>query len=226
MMNMLRGRRSPLLSIGALPSLQSHIDRYRHCGYQNVSCATLLGFYETTLPDEEVARVEALEEFDEFEEWAAMCSHYFLLAASSGTVSNCLDAMFPLNYEAFNELRVWTGRRSRDEIGCKSGSFPPVICAECTFITVIDLSWVCENDSAVGTVASQRYGHSATVVGQSLVVIGGASGERLGDVKIFKYVTEEVFKFCMNALTRLVDVTACFGRLLSASVPCCSPTRL
>jgi hypothetical protein len=35
------------------------------------------------LPEEEVARVEAIEEFDEHEEWVVKCQHYFSMNAYS-----------------------------------------------------------------------------------------------------------------------------------------------
>lgn len=46
--------------------------------------ATLLEYYGESISAEEIARVESIEEFDEFEEWCIKCQHYFVLVATQG----------------------------------------------------------------------------------------------------------------------------------------------
>ncbi|XP_032075543.1 tRNA wybutosine-synthesizing protein 4, partial [Thamnophis elegans] len=51
-------------------------------------------FYRSFVPGEEQKRIQALEPFDEFEEWHLKCSHYFILAASKGEDSSA-PPVFP-----------------------------------------------------------------------------------------------------------------------------------
>lgn len=76
---------APLLSLDKYPSLESQVARFAEIGYEGVAACTTLEWFEGTLPVAEQRRIEALEPFDEFEDWCLTASHYFLLAASRGS---------------------------------------------------------------------------------------------------------------------------------------------
>ena len=50
---------------------------------------TMNTFYECCVEEEEKGRMEALEPFDEFEEWHLKCNHYCITAGLQG-IYHCL----------------------------------------------------------------------------------------------------------------------------------------
>ena len=92
--------------------------RYRHCGWESAEgcgLGTLLQNpdHHSDLPAAgviaaELARVRALEPFDEFEELSTACAHYFVLAACVGRLAGAgtgLARMLPVDAED-NEVRL------------------------------------------------------------------------------------------------------------------------
>ena len=50
-------------------------------------------FYTSVLPAQELARIERLEPFDEYEELHLKCSHYFILAAANGDCTHLIGTL-------------------------------------------------------------------------------------------------------------------------------------
>lgn len=79
----LRQKNSPLLGITACPDGEGLLRRARD---QGMTYATFANFYDLSrhcIAGDERARVEALEPFDEVEEWSEMCEHYGITMAST-----------------------------------------------------------------------------------------------------------------------------------------------
>jgi tRNA wybutosine-synthesizing protein 4 len=79
----LKARGSDLLGIEGYPSVEAQQDRYVKLGFKSVGVRTMLDVYWDYLAPEERTRVEAMEEFDEHEEWLEKCSHYILAVSST-----------------------------------------------------------------------------------------------------------------------------------------------
>ncbi|XP_070605429.1 tRNA wybutosine-synthesizing protein 4 isoform X2 [Erythrolamprus reginae] len=75
---------SPLRSLTAYPDCQAQRMRFLQRGWTQCHIMDMNEFYRSFVPGEEQERMQALEPFDEFEEWHLKCSHYFILAASKG----------------------------------------------------------------------------------------------------------------------------------------------
>uniref|UniRef100_A0A670HTV8 tRNA wybutosine-synthesizing protein 4 n=1 Tax=Podarcis muralis TaxID=64176 RepID=A0A670HTV8_PODMU len=58
--------------------------RFLQRGWTQCSIVNMNEFYSHIVLGEERQRIQALEPFDEFEEWHLKCSHYFILVASKG----------------------------------------------------------------------------------------------------------------------------------------------
>eukprot|EP00111_Clytia_hemisphaerica_P024099 TCONS_00071053-protein len=88
---------SPLRRIKDLFTIQKHREVFEALNYSNVLGFDMNFFYEHYLDECEKGRMIRLELFDEFEEWHLKCSHYCIIAAFTGLLTNCnLPArMFP-----------------------------------------------------------------------------------------------------------------------------------
>ncbi|XP_069737793.1 tRNA wybutosine-synthesizing protein 4 isoform X2 [Phaenicophaeus curvirostris] len=75
---------SALRSLGTYPDREAQQRRFLSQGWTECSILDMNEFFTLCTPEEEQQRVEALEPFDEYEEWHLKCSHYFILAASKG----------------------------------------------------------------------------------------------------------------------------------------------
>ena len=66
-------------------------------GWQTSAAVDMNHFYNHYVCDSEKQRVNALEPFDEFEEWSLKCSHYSLITAFSGGAISAskLGAIWP-----------------------------------------------------------------------------------------------------------------------------------
>ncbi|KAJ8012659.1 hypothetical protein DPEC_G00045190 [Dallia pectoralis] len=78
---------STLHALRSYPDLTAQTHRFLDRGWEQCVCLDMNDFYLNLL-EEERCRVEGLEPFDEFEEWHNMCSHYFILTASMGSLTS------------------------------------------------------------------------------------------------------------------------------------------
>uniref|UniRef100_A0A8C6XE04 Leucine carboxyl methyltransferase 2 n=1 Tax=Naja naja TaxID=35670 RepID=A0A8C6XE04_NAJNA len=78
---------SPLRSLISYPDCKAQQMRFLQRGWTECHIVDMNEFYRSFVPGEEQKRIQALEPFDEFEEWHLKCSHYFILAASKGAAS-------------------------------------------------------------------------------------------------------------------------------------------
>lgn len=88
MLNNLRDRGCDLLGIEGCPDANSQINRMNHCLNREgrtvqAECLAMDVIYREKLDPNEKARIEALEIFDEFEEWVLLQSHYCICFAKS-----------------------------------------------------------------------------------------------------------------------------------------------
>ncbi|XP_032239811.2 tRNA wybutosine-synthesizing protein 4 isoform X2 [Nematostella vectensis] len=85
---------SPLRSITSYPSPQAQVQRYIEKGWTKAQYQDMNSFFNN-LPVEEKQRVEAIEPFDEFEEWHLKCSHYILICGLKGSCEAMAKQMLP-----------------------------------------------------------------------------------------------------------------------------------
>ena len=68
-------------------------------------------FYGDLVPRDECCRVEALEPFDEYEEWHLKCSHYMVVVATNNSrlpsvlPGKCLVALFACTFKQRHILK-------------------------------------------------------------------------------------------------------------------------
>nr|XP_034970871.1 tRNA wybutosine-synthesizing protein 4 [Zootoca vivipara] len=75
---------SHLRSLAQYPNCKAQRSRFLQRGWTECSIVNMNEFYRHVVLGEERQRIQALEPFDEFEEWHLKCSHYFILVASKG----------------------------------------------------------------------------------------------------------------------------------------------
>ncbi|XP_061485291.1 tRNA wybutosine-synthesizing protein 4 isoform X2 [Rhineura floridana] len=75
---------SQLRSLAHYPDCKAQRMRFLQRGWTECSVLDMNEFYTHFVPGDEQQRIQALEPFDEFEEWHLKCSHYFILVASKG----------------------------------------------------------------------------------------------------------------------------------------------
>ncbi|XP_056891644.1 tRNA wybutosine-synthesizing protein 4 [Takifugu flavidus] len=78
---------SRLHAITEYPDCSAQKRRFLDLGWDQCVCLDMNQFYLGLVLEEERCRVEALEPFDEHEEWHLKCSHYFILTASRGSLT-------------------------------------------------------------------------------------------------------------------------------------------
>jgi hypothetical protein len=81
MMRSLEERGYSLRGLLAFPDIASQTQRYLELGYSHASVWDMNDVYYRLLPQNEVARIERLELFDEVEEWHLMSAHYCIAIA-------------------------------------------------------------------------------------------------------------------------------------------------
>ncbi|KAG1946012.1 tRNA wybutosine-synthesizing protein 4 [Pimephales promelas] len=86
---------SSIHALKQYPDTVAQTQRFIQKGWEKCVCLDMNQFYFDLLPEDERHRVEGLEPFDEFEEWHQKCSHYFILSASKGSVTNQALLMLP-----------------------------------------------------------------------------------------------------------------------------------
>ncbi|KAJ3299696.1 hypothetical protein HK104_007624 [Borealophlyctis nickersoniae] len=76
MLQNLKTRNIELPGIHTYPTLDSQRQRYLTAGWDRSGAIDLNEFWERQVPDEEKARINRLEIFDEVEEWRLLSAHY------------------------------------------------------------------------------------------------------------------------------------------------------
>ncbi|XP_074833224.1 tRNA wybutosine-synthesizing protein 4 isoform X2 [Carettochelys insculpta] len=142
---------SVLHSLAQYPNCEAQRRRFLQRGWAKCTVIDMNEFYTSFMPEHERQRVQALEPFDEYEEWHLKCSHYFILAASKGEGLSWtpLFSKMPA-FSADDPLRV-TGK----------------ICAS-----------VCTIDSKIAGL--RRYGHRSVLIKPHVVLTTGGFGEQDG----------------------------------------------
>ncbi|KAK4830608.1 hypothetical protein QYF61_012051 [Mycteria americana] len=75
---------SALHSLAQYPDCEAQQRRFFEKGWTECRVMDMNEFFTCCTPEDEQQRVQALEPFDEYEEWHLKCSHYFVLTASKG----------------------------------------------------------------------------------------------------------------------------------------------
>ncbi|XP_048350930.1 tRNA wybutosine-synthesizing protein 4 isoform X2 [Sphaerodactylus townsendi] len=84
MQNHFRRCNSQLCSLAQYSDLKAQRRRFLQKGWAECHAVDMNEFFDCFVSGEERRRIQALEPFDEFEEWHLKCSHYFILVASRG----------------------------------------------------------------------------------------------------------------------------------------------
>ncbi|XP_074145534.1 tRNA wybutosine-synthesizing protein 4 [Sminthopsis crassicaudata] len=141
---------SPLHGLARFPDVAAQRRRFLDAGWGACSVVDMNEFYRGFIPAQERERMEALEPFDEFEEWHLKCSHYFILAASrAGGLAQTL--LLP-SREAFSRVEP----------------APP---AGVLFARVLG-----ELDGR----PLKRFGHASALLGPNVILSTGGFGEQEG----------------------------------------------
>ncbi|KAJ6652299.1 hypothetical protein lerEdw1_012752 [Lerista edwardsae] len=119
-------------------------------GWDRCCAIDLNAFYRGFVSAAEKQRIQALEPFDEFEEWHLKCSHYFILAASKG--------------EELTPTPVFPGMEDKASLACDVPRFAGTLAVE-----------VCAADAGL-----RRYGHRNVLVAPGVVLTTGGFGDHGG----------------------------------------------
>jgi tRNA wybutosine-synthesizing protein 4 len=76
MIRNLEERGAPLYGVKSTPTLAAHVERLHRCGWPRAQADDLNTIYREVIEPNDRMRVEALEMFDEFEEWHLIMGHY------------------------------------------------------------------------------------------------------------------------------------------------------
>ncbi|XP_026544170.1 tRNA wybutosine-synthesizing protein 4 isoform X2 [Notechis scutatus] len=142
---------SPLRSLISYPDCKAQQMRFLQRGWTECHIVDMNEFYRSFVPGEEQNRIQALEPFDEFEEWHLKCSHYFILAASKGEASFAPPVF------------------SRMEAS-------PAHCAPC-FAGTVATSFCVAGGAVAGL---KRYGHSSVLLTPDIILTTGGFGDHGG----------------------------------------------
>ncbi|XP_063162163.1 tRNA wybutosine-synthesizing protein 4 isoform X1 [Candoia aspera] len=142
---------SPLHSLTSYPDCKAQQMRFLQRGWTECRIMDMNEFYGCFVPGEEQKRIQALEPFDEFEEWHLKCSHYFILAASKG------EALFAT--PVFSRMEAFLTR-----------------CAPCFAGTVA----ACLCGTGGATAGPKRYGHRSVLLAPGVILTTGGFGDHGG----------------------------------------------
>ncbi|KAG5491173.1 hypothetical protein JIQ42_01070 [Leishmania sp. Namibia] len=117
MQHSLRQKNSPLLGIQACPSGAHMARRARAAGMHRAWWGSFYRISTFYLAGAERARIEALEDFDELEEWSEMCEHYGITMAATPGAWDSVVANGCAAHPAFEEC-------AQDGVGCIEGGGP------------------------------------------------------------------------------------------------------
>ncbi|KAJ9455635.1 putative leucine carboxyl methyltransferase 1 [Diplonema papillatum] len=93
MVENLRTRRCPLLSIHAYPTLASQELRYKSAGFPAATARDMNAVW-AAIPASEKARVNRIEMMDELEEWNLIHSHYCFVCSAKGMPDGWTESLF------------------------------------------------------------------------------------------------------------------------------------
>lgn len=142
---------SVLHSLAQYPDCEAQQRRFFEKGWTECSVMDMNEFFTCCTPEDEQQRVQALEPFDEYEEWHLKCSHYFVLTASKG--------MEPSWTPLLSNMRV----PHRDETVRMAGSITAAVCAMHSEISGL-----------------RRYGHHSVLIKPNVILTTGGFGEEDG----------------------------------------------
>ncbi|XP_034615095.1 tRNA wybutosine-synthesizing protein 4 [Trachemys scripta elegans] len=142
---------SVLHALAQYPDCEAQRRRFLQRGWAKCSVLDMNEFYASFIPEDERRRVQALEPFDEYEEWHLKCSHYFILAASKG-----------------KELG-WTPLFSK--MPAFSADDPPRVAGSIS-------ASVCSIDCEIAGL--RRYGHHSVLIKPHVILTTGGFGEQDG----------------------------------------------
>ncbi|NWY58634.1 TYW4 protein, partial [Chionis minor] len=142
---------SALNSLAQYPDCEAQQRRFFEKGWTECSVMDMNEFFTCCTPEDEQQRVQALEPFDEYEEWHLKCSHYFVLTASKGME----PSWTPL-------LSNMTVPRSDGPVGM-AGSITATVCAMHSEISGL-----------------RRYGHHSLLIKPNVILTTGGFGEEDG----------------------------------------------
>ncbi|KFW00858.1 Leucine carboxyl methyltransferase 2, partial [Fulmarus glacialis] len=142
---------SALHSLAQYPDCEAQQRRFFEKGWTECSVMDMNEFFTCCTPEDEQQRVQALEPFDEYEEWHLKCSHYFVLTASKG--------MEP----SWTPLVSNTTVPHRDGPVRVAGSITAAVCARHSEIPGL-----------------RRYGHRSVLIKPNVILTTGGFGEEDG----------------------------------------------
>uniref|UniRef100_A0A663M4C3 tRNA wybutosine-synthesizing protein 4 n=1 Tax=Athene cunicularia TaxID=194338 RepID=A0A663M4C3_ATHCN len=142
---------SALRSLAQYPDCEAQRRRFSERGWTECSVMDMNEFFTCCTPEDEQQRVQALEPFDEYEEWHLKCSHYFVLAASKGME----PSWTPL-------LPSMTAPRDGAPVGV-AGSVTAAVCARHSEVPGL-----------------RRYGHHSVLMKPNVILTTGGFGEEDG----------------------------------------------
>ncbi|NXN57751.1 TYW4 protein, partial [Rynchops niger] len=142
---------SALNSLAQYPDCEAQQTRFFEKGWTNCSVMDMNEFFTCCTPEDEQQRMQALEPFDEYEEWHLKCSHYFVLTASKGMEPS------------------WTPLLSNMTVPHRDG---PVRMAGSITATA------CPMHSEVSGL--RRYGHHSVLLKPNVILTTGGFGEEDG----------------------------------------------
>ncbi|XP_054829481.1 tRNA wybutosine-synthesizing protein 4 isoform X2 [Eublepharis macularius] len=145
--------RSPLCSLAQYPTLKAQHVRFLQKGWTACHAIDMNEFYARFVCGDERRRIQALEPFDEFEEWHLKCSHYFVLVALKGD-ELCQTPVFPgVEEKAFLPLAP----------PCFAGTVATSVCA-----------------ADLGITDLRRYGHRSVRIAPHAILTTGGFGDCRG----------------------------------------------
>ena len=98
MINHFKKMEAPLQCVHTYPTISKQIERFESLGFKSVNARDLLSVWEL-VPNEIKLKVEQVEAFDEWEEFAFFGQHYILLHATNQEGVNVYDTMFEEIYK-------------------------------------------------------------------------------------------------------------------------------
>ena len=103
MVKNLEARGAPLHGVRATPTLEAHKERLARCGFSSRQFAADLNeVYRSHLDPADRRRIEALELFDEFEEWHLIMGHYCVAVG----VKDGAEVLGKFDFETYKDPRA------------------------------------------------------------------------------------------------------------------------
>lgn len=174
------------------PDVETQRHRFLDNGWKQCACLDMNSFYYGLVPEVEKNKIENLEPFDEHEEWHQKCSHYFILAASQGSLSvheilSLPDSQLTITGLPFNpiSLPVRTVPVSAEGLGMGSvslGTNAIVLTggsnkggreAQIRLLHKSKDSWKCIKVSSSGDIGVRLYHTVSAIPGEGAIILGG-----------------------------------------------------